>query len=88
MKALAFVALAGFSCVAAAGETAALANGQGHQKVEQYEYSMDLDIAKVIHRGEVPDVCGVVPVQMVYEDHQGQQHTIEYLVMGAGCSGG
>lgn len=54
--------------------------------VEQYTYSSHLDIAKVIHMDAVPDVCDVVPVHMTYLDHQGQQHVMEYRVMGNGCS--
>lgn len=54
--------------------------------VEQYSYSSHPDIAKVIHMDPVPDVCEVVPVQMTYLDHQGQQHVMEYRVMGNGCS--
>ena len=54
--------------------------------VEQYSYSSHLDIAKVIHMDPVPDVCEVVPVHMTYLDHQGQQHVMEYRVLGNGCS--
>ena len=54
--------------------------------VEQYSYSSHLDIAKVIHMDAVPDVCEVVPVHMTYLDHQGQQHVMEYRVLGNGCS--
>lgn len=54
--------------------------------VEQYSYSSHLDIAKVIHMDPVPDVCEVVPVHMTYLDLQGQQHVMEYRVMGNGCS--
>lgn len=53
--------------------------------VTQYDYSMKLQIAKVIRISDIPNVCEVVPAQMTYEDHQGQQHTIEYRVMGTGC---
>ena len=54
---------------------------------EQYTYSSNLDIAKVIHMEPVPaDVCGVVSLQMTYLDHQGQQHTMQYSAMGNGCS--
>ncbi|MND79169.1 hypothetical protein D3C80_708980 [compost metagenome] len=82
MKALALWVLSGVSCVALAGEAAD--NGP----VEKYHYGMDLDVARVISRSEVPNVCATVPVQMVYEDHQGKRHTLEYLVMGNGCQGG
>ncbi len=54
--------------------------------VEQYTYGSHLDIAKVIHQDPVPDVCGVVSVQMTYLDHQGQEHVMQYSVMGNGCS--
>lgn len=54
--------------------------------VEQYSYSSHLDIAKVLHQDPIPSVCGVVPVQMTYLDHQGQQHIMQYSVMGNGCT--
>lgn len=55
--------------------------------VEQYSYYSHLDIAKVIDMDRVPDdVCGVVPVQMTYLDHQGQEHVMQYSVVGNGCS--
>ena len=47
-----------------------------------------MEISTVVSQSEVPDVCGVVPAQMTYIDHQGQQHTMEYQVMGNGCSRG
>jgi hypothetical protein len=55
--------------------------------VEQYSYSSDLDIAKVINTDRAPDdLCGVVPVQMTYLDHKGQEHVMQYSVVGNGCS--
>lgn len=56
--------------------------------LEQYDYSTNLDIAKVISLSTLPNVCEVVPATMTYEDHQGQRHTIEYRAMGDGCSHG
>jgi len=87
MKAWALLVLAGVSCVSLAGEQP-LANEQEQANVEQYQYGMDLDVARVIKSAEVPNTCNVEPVQMVYEDHQGKRHTLEYLVAGTGCSGG
>ena len=56
--------------------------------VEQYTYGSHLDISKVIHMDAVPDdVCSVVPLQITYLDHQGQQHVMQYSAMGNGCSG-
>lgn len=84
MKSLIVLALVGFSTIAAADEVQAVNNAA----VEQYTYSMNLDIAKVIHMDSVPDTCGVAPMHMTYEDHKGQRHTLEYSVMGNGCSNG
>ena len=46
------------------------------------------DISRVISITDTQDACGIVPVQMVYEDSQGQRHTLAYQVWGNGCSGG
>ena len=56
--------------------------------VEHYTYATDLDVAKVISVTPTADVCEVVPAQMIYEDHQGQRHILEYRIMGNGCSNG
>ncbi|MGV6473181.1 DUF2790 domain-containing protein [Azotobacter vinelandii] len=89
MKALALLALAGVSCMAVAEEqSSAPANTQESLEVERYEYAMDLDIAHVIKSPDIPNVCGVVPVQMTYEDHQGKRHILEYRVVGKGCQNG
>lgn len=51
-------------------------------------YAQHLDIAHVISISDIADVCAVVPVRMTYEDSKGQQHILEYHVMGNGCSYG
>jgi len=56
--------------------------------VEIYTYATKLDIKKVITLTDIPDQCGSVPAQMTYEDSHGQQHVLQYLVMGTGCSNG
>lgn len=53
-----------------------------------YHYEQRLDIARVLSHTEVPPVCYVVPVEMTYEDSQGNQHTIRYHAMGTGCLSG
>lgn len=55
--------------------------------IENYTYATKLDIQKVVGTSEIPDQCGAVPVRMTYEDSHGQQHTLQYLVMGQ-CSNG
>ena len=81
MKAFALLALVGMSAFALAEEPAEAA-------VEHYHYGMELDIAKVISRSDIQDVCGIVPAYMIYEDHQGKVHRLEYMVFGQGCSNG
>lgn len=54
--------------------------------VEQYDYSTRLDVAHVISITEPANECAPVPVQMTYEDSQGQRHVLQYQIMGTGCS--
>jgi hypothetical protein len=56
--------------------------------VETYAYGMKLDIQKVIATSDTGEQCGPVPVQMTYEDSHGQQHVLQYQIMGTGCSNG
>lgn len=57
------------------------------QQPEVYKYGDKLDIAKVISMSKIPDNhCEVVPATMTYLDSKGVQHTMEYQVLGEGCS--
>ncbi|MBN3968724.1 DUF2790 domain-containing protein [Pseudomonas gregormendelii] len=47
-----------------------------------------LDVAKTISITDTSSACGIVPVEMVYEDSNGERHTATYLVQGGGCMGG
>lgn len=71
---------------ALADEDAATATA-ANLPVENYSYGTRLDIKKVISHSDTPDQCGAVPVRMQYEDSNGQQHVLQYLVMGE-CSNG
>lgn len=86
MKTLIALFMAGVSCMSMAAEQ--VASNQEQKTIEQYTYGTHMEISTVVSQSEVPDVCGVVPAQMTYIDHQGQQHTMEYQVMGNGCSRG
>lgn len=85
MKRLCVVALVAMSSFAMADD---VTTASAQAAVEQYDYSTNLDIAKVISLSTIPNVCEVVPATMVYEDHQGQRHTLEYRAMGSGCTNG
>lgn len=87
MKALLVLALTSLCATAMADEIQTDVALQ-QPAVEEYTYSMNLDIAKVISMSEVPNVCEVVPAKMVYDDSKGQRHILRYSVMGNGCSGG
>lgn len=85
--ALIVIALASLSLSAMADDSTTDKNDQ-NAPVEVYSYSTHLDIAKVISTTEPGNVCGAVPVEMVYEDSAGVRHRMQYQVMGSGCDHG
>ena len=85
MKPLLILALVGMSSFALADEVQPVSN---QPVAQQYDYSMNMDIKRVINLSTIPNVCEVVPATMTYEDHQGQRHILNYHVMGNGCSNG
>ncbi len=82
MKRFMPVVIAAVSCIVLNSEMIQAAE---QPKIEKYTYGTKLDIAKVISVETPARVCEAVPVHMVYEDHQGQRHVLEYRVMGTGC---
>lgn len=88
MKSIAALAFVGFSIIGCMSAAQAADGSSRHLAVTQYTYGTKLDIAKVVNVSPVPDVCGVVPATMTYFDHQGQEHKIQYQVMGNGCQQG
>lgn len=54
-------------------------------KYEEYNYSMHLDIKKVISMSNLGDSCTVVPATMVYENSKGEIKGLKYEAMGNGC---
>lgn len=88
MKSIAALALVGFSFIGCMSAAQAADDSNSNVAVTEYSYGMKLDIAKVVDVSPVPDVCGVVPASMTYFDHQGQEHKVEYRVMGNGCQQG
>ncbi len=58
---------------------------------EQYNYAEHLDIAKVIDITTVEDtqnVCGPVGAHMVYVDHKGVTHDLQYKILSSACQNG
>lgn len=54
--------------------------------VETYQYGMHLDVAHVLKISPAADVCAPTPVRMTYNDSHGEIHTLEYRVIGTGCT--
>ncbi|KPH02458.1 hypothetical protein AEQ67_00420 [Pseudomonas sp. RIT-PI-q] len=67
-----FLTLVATSAMAAGNEPAAT----------PYNPAQPLDIAQVVSVTDTATACDVVPVTMVYIDHQGQTHQVTYQVMG------
>jgi len=85
MKTSLFAALMMVSAFASAGENVTNVTAP---EVEQYTYSEHLDIDKVISMTTAQDtdhVCGPVQAHMVYVDHKGVTHDLEYVIEAYGC---
>ncbi|EJM72256.1 DUF2790 domain-containing protein [Pseudomonas sp. GM55] len=82
-----FVAL-GAAAAQAFADNSHSTSATGQSPVETYTYGTKLDIKRVIEVSEIASECAPVPARMTYEDSQGQRHTLEYEVMGTGCSNG
>jgi hypothetical protein len=84
--ALALSLLAAFTSFARADDGAP---AQASAQTSSYDYSQDLDIAKVVRmntgRG---DQCGPVQGHMTYIDSKGVQHELNYTRLGDGCDKG
>jgi hypothetical protein len=90
MKVLAFAALSLVSVFAAAGERPATSQHYSTQ-VEQYNRHKGIDVAEVISIKNAQDpqkVDGPVQSTMVYVDHAGVTHTLDYTIMGYGRQNG
>lgn len=70
---LATVATIGFFTTANGAETA--------------HFGVPLDVVKTISVTDASNACGVMPVNLVYEDSHGVRHTVIYSVLGNGCAG-
>ncbi|WP_286955760.1 DUF2790 domain-containing protein [Pseudomonas sp. UBA7233] len=56
-------------------------SAQDNIPVEQYHYGMKIDVAKVIsiEKADTNDLNNAEPATMVYQDHQGNVHKLQYL---------
>jgi hypothetical protein len=63
----------------------AAARGKTPPEVAHYRYGMKLDIAKLVNVTPTDSSCEVMPVQMTYEDSNGNLQTVEYRGMGTAC---
>jgi hypothetical protein len=84
-----FASLMIFSVYASAHDGAH--NTASTPEPEQYNYSEHLDIAKVIDITTIEDTqnaCGPVDAHMVYVDHNGKTHDLQYKILGSACQNG
>lgn len=50
-------------------------------------FFVHLDIAKDLSGNGISQECGIVPAQLIYLDHQGREHVLDYQVQGMDCLG-
>jgi len=67
--------------------TLAFVAGNVFAATESAQTGVPLDIAKTISITDTSAACGIVPVEVVYEDSHGQRHVATYSVLGDGCGG-
>ncbi|SEP56167.1 Protein of unknown function [Pseudomonas sp. NFACC02] len=90
MKYALFAALSMFSLFASAEDIASQTAATAAQDV-QYDYTQDLDIAKVVrisNASSANNACGPVKAQMEYVDSKGISHKLEYTRLGDECDNG
>lgn len=86
--ALAFSVLAAFTSFARADDAAPVQASVNTQASDSYDYSQDLDIAKVVRMNtSAGNLCGPVQGHMTYIDSKGVQHELNYTRLG-GCDKG
>lgn len=78
----------GFAALLATGS--AFADTQTAEPVihDKTGFFVHLDIAKDLSSNIVTQDCGIVPAQLIYLDHQGRKHVLDYQVQGMDCLGG
>jgi hypothetical protein len=89
MKYALFATLSLFSLFASANDTVNPANAAASSN--QYDYTQDLDIAKVVRistGANASNTCGPVKAQMEYVDSKGMTHKLEYTRLGDTCENG
>ncbi|MEO8640494.1 DUF2790 domain-containing protein [Pseudomonas sp.] len=77
----------GFAALLATGS--AFADTQTAEPVihDKTGFFVHLDIAKDLSSNIITQECGIVPAQLIYLDHQGRKHVLDYQAQGIGCIG-
>ena len=90
MKYALFAVLSMFSLLASANDSVDATQTASAQN-EQYDYTQDLDIAKVVrisNGANASNACGPQKAQMEYLDSKGVTHKLEYTRLGDSCENG
>ncbi|QJI29992.1 DUF2790 domain-containing protein [Pseudomonas sp. ADAK18] len=53
---------------------------------DKASFFMNLDVDKVLASTDTYGQCGIVPAQLRYLDHKGQEHVLDYQVEAMGCT--
>jgi hypothetical protein len=90
MKYALFAALSIYSLFALASGADQTPSQPGAQ-TDQYDYTQDLDIAKVVRISNAVNpatTCGPVKAHMEYVDSKGALHKLDYTFLGNPCQHG
>ncbi|WP_283188338.1 DUF2790 domain-containing protein [Pseudomonas sp. PMCC200344] len=77
----------GFAALLATGSAFAATQTAEPVIHDKTGFFVHLDIAKDISSNIITQECGIVPAQLIYLDHQGRKHVLDYQVQGMGCIG-
>ena len=86
MNILAKLSLGSFGLLLMTGTAMASMPDIEHAIRDQPGAYVNLDIAKTVASTDISNKCGVVPAKLVYLDHQGREHVLNYQVEGSGCA--
>ncbi|MGF6514158.1 hypothetical protein ABH912_001624 [Pseudomonas sp. BT76 TE3572] len=76
-------------CAALLATGSAFADTQTAEPVihDKTGFFVEVDIAKDLSSNIITQDCGIVPAQLIYLDHQGRKHVLDYQIHGMGCIG-
>ncbi|MBN3968764.1 MULTISPECIES: DUF2790 domain-containing protein [Pseudomonas] len=65
--------------------TIAASGAYASADVQTSRTGVPTDVAKILSVTDIRFACGIVPVEMVYQDSQGARRVATYMEEGGGC---